>query len=383
MSDPVLEILHRLIAFKTVSANSNLALIDYVQDFLQQRGFETHRLPDDTGQKAGLFATFGPAGDGILLSAHSDVVPVAGQTWSGDPFRLTAQGGKLYGRGTCDMKGYLAAMLACADKAVGMQLKAPLKLSISYDEEIGCVGIQQMKDRLAPLLGTPKFCVVGEPTQMQVAIGHKGKAAYRATCHGGQGHSAMAPLFANALHMAMDVGQALRDLQRDYAATGAQDAGYDIPHATVHLGKMSGGQALNMIPETADMAFEFRYLAEDSKTAFDDKLNAAASRIAARYHELCPDASIDIETVTAYPGLSLDPDHSAVGFVKSLCASKEAIKVSYGTEAGVFAEMGIPTLVCGPGSMTDQGHKPDEYVELSQLKACQTMLDGILRSLEA
>ncbi|MEL6573300.1 MAG: acetylornithine deacetylase [Pseudomonadota bacterium] len=382
MSEPVLDILDRLIAFDTVSAKSNLPLIDYVQDFLQQRGFETHRFADETGLKAGLYASLGPANDGILLSAHSDVVPVDGQTWTMDPFRLTAEDGKLYGRGTCDMKGYLAAMLACADKAAGLRLAAPLKLSISYDEEVGCVGIQQMKNHLAPLLGTPRMCFVGEPTQMQVAIGHKGKAAYRAVCHGSEGHSAMAPMFANALHVALDFGQALRDLQQDYASAEPQDAAYDIPHATVHLGKMSGGRALNMIPDTAVLDFEFRYLATDSRAAFDKKLASRASDIAARHQELSTQASIEIEAVMSYPGLALDPDHSAIDFAKSLCSAKDTIKVSFGTEAGVFAEMGVPTVVCGPGSMQNQGHKPDEYLELSQLRQCQNMLEGILRDLE-
>jgi len=382
MTEPVLEILDRLIRFDTVSANSNLALIDYVQDFLTARGFDTHRIPDGTGQKAGLFARLGPAVEGgILLSAHSDVVPVDGQVWSVDPFRLTMNDNKLFGRGACDMKGYLAAMLACADKAAGLSFIAPLMLSISYDEEVGCVGIQQMKAQLAPLLGEPRLCVVGEPTQMQVAVGHKGKAAYRARFKGNQGHSAMAPQFVNALHLAMDFGRSLRNLQRDFTAHGAQDAAYDIPHSTVHMGKLSGGTALNMIPDSAVMEFELRHLASDPKSAFDASIAAAAAEISARYQGLSKEAAIEIERLTSYPGLDLSPDHEAVIEAQRLLSTKETIKVSYGTEAGVFADLDIPTIVCGPGSMADQGHKPDEFVELSQLQQCQTMLGRMVDGL--
>lgn len=382
MTDPILEILDRLIRFDTVSANSNLALIDYVQDFLTARGFDTHRLPDETGQKAGLFARLGPAIEGgILLSAHSDVVPVEGQVWSVDPFRLTINDNRLFGRGACDMKGYLAAMLVCADKAREMTLTAPLMLSISYDEEIGCVGIQKMKARLAPLLGAPRVCFVGEPTQMQVAIGHKGKAAYRAHFKGNQGHSAMAPQFVNALHMAMDFGQALRNLQRDFTMHGAQDAAYDIPHSTVHMGKLSGGTALNMIPDVATMEFELRHLASDLRSAFEASVATAASQIAARYQKQSKEAAVEIEPLASYPGLDLSTNHEAVIEAQTQLSTHETIKVSYGTEAGVFAELGLPTIVCGPGSMAGQGHKPDEFVELGQLQQCQAMLGRMLDSL--
>ncbi|MEX0303703.1 MAG: M20/M25/M40 family metallo-hydrolase, partial [Leisingera sp.] len=197
-----LDILERLTGFDTVSRNSNLELAAYAEAFLAERGFTVTRLPSPDGSKTGLYAEKGPAGQGILLSAHTDVVPVDGQAWTRDPFRLTREGSRVYGRGTTDMKGYAASALALAGRAAQADLKEPLKIALSYDEEVGCVGIQEMLERLAPLIGRPRACFVGEPTGMEVAIGHKGKAALRAVCHGQSGHSALAPYFTNALHLA-------------------------------------------------------------------------------------------------------------------------------------------------------------------------------------
>ena len=200
-----LDILDRLIAFPTVSAASNLELIGYVDDFFKKRRFETHRVPDETGEKVGLYAALGPTDKpGILLSGHTDVVPVEGQDWTRDPFRLTRDGARVYGRGTTDMKGYLACVMAAADRATAIDLAEPLKIAFSYDEEIGCVGIRQMIGALDSTISRPRMCFVGEPTGMQVAIGHKGKTALRAVCRGENGHSALAPKFLNALYLAAD-----------------------------------------------------------------------------------------------------------------------------------------------------------------------------------
>ena len=231
------DILERLIGFNSVSANSNLDIIDYIQDYLALRGFEIHRVPDDSGQKAGLYASLGPTGAGVMLSAHTDVVPVAGQNWTKDPFKLTREADRLYGRGTTDMKGYMASVMALADRASRTPLREPLKISFSYDEEIGCVGIQHMIGVLEKTIGLPRACFVGEPTEMQVAVGHKGKAALRATCHGQSGHSALAPNFVNALHLAGDFMAELRQLQDDLARNGTRDPAYAVPYSTIHIGK--------------------------------------------------------------------------------------------------------------------------------------------------
>ncbi|MCG6902260.1 MAG: acetylornithine deacetylase [Rhodobacter sp.] len=370
-----LEILDRLIGFATVSADSNLGLVDYVQDFLTTRGYAVHRIADPAGEKAGLFARLGPPGAGVMLSAHSDVVPVAGQDWTREPFALTRDGGRVFGRGTTDMKGYLACVLALADRAARAGLREPLKIALSYDEEIGCVGIGHMIDHLKRTIGLPRACIVGEPTGMQVAIGHKGKAALRAACFGEAGHSALAPKFLNALHLAADFVTELRNLQDDIAANGARDPDYDIPYSTVHVGTLHGGSALNIVPDRALIDFEIRYLAEDPLDRLLTRIHACADRVTARHRAKFAAARITLDQRTAYPGLDAPREDAA--FALSL-AQSALTKVPFGTEAGYFAGLGIPTVVCGPGDMQGQGHKPDEYIELSQLAACDAMMDRLL-----
>ncbi|MXX91732.1 MAG: acetylornithine deacetylase [Boseongicola sp. SB0677_bin_26] len=364
-----LAILDRLIAFDTVSASSNLALIDYVESHLRDRGFALRRLPDPTGQKAGLYARLGPAGDGLLLSAHSDVVPTEAQGWSRDPFRLTREDDRLHGRGTTDMKGFLASMLALADRAGKADLKEPLKLAVSYDEEVGCLGIARMIGALPEFLGTPRAAIVGEPTEMTVAIGHKGKVGLRAIARGEAGHSSLAPKLENALYVAADFMGRLRELQNWHAEFGARDSGYEISHTTIHVGKMAGGTALNIVPDRAEMQFEVRYLPDDDPEVILGKISAMAGR------------GIDLEQTVAYPGLQTSPTARVTRMACSLAATNTTIKVDFGTEAGFFDGSGIPTVVCGPGSMEGQGHKPDEFVTVDQMVACHAMMDRILMKL--
>jgi acetylornithine deacetylase len=375
-----IEHLEKLVGFDTVSHRSNLRVIDYIEGVLQTLGLRTTRLPDASGQKAGLYAETGPGDGGILLSGHTDVVPVEGQNWTRDPFRLTPEGDRLYGRGTTDMKGYLACMLTAAERAAEQNLREPLKLVFSYDEEIGCVGIQQMADTLAPLLGQPRACIVGEPTQMQIATGHKGKAAWRATCHGQAGHSALAPGFVNALHLAGDFMAELRDLQAWLERIGARDPGHDVPYSTVHVGQLSGGLAVNMVPDRAEMHFELRHLAADPADEMSQRIAEAAERVADRYKGTFPDARIELDQTTAYPGLDVAEDAAVTQLARGF-AQTELTKVAFGTEAGVFDRMGIPTVVCGPGDMAGQGHKADEYITTAQLDACDRMMTRIVGEL--
>ncbi len=368
-----LRLLERLVAFPTLPKTSNLELVAFVEDYLRARGFAVTRLAEPTGSRAGIIATLGPAeARGVLLSAHTDVVPVEGQVWTHDPFVLREVDGRYYGRGTTDMKGYVASVLALADRAAQARLKEPLRIVLSYDEEIGCIGIREMLERLVPLIGQPRACFVGEPTEMQVAIGHKGKAALRAVCHGQSGHSAMAPQFTNALHVATDFIHELRRLQDDFAENGARDGAYSVPYTTVHVGKLSGGEALNIVPDRAKMLFEYRHLAADAPEAIRARIDAAARAAGGR---------IEIEELNAYPGLDVAEDAEVVGYCKRLAQAKATTKVSFGTEAGYFAGIGVPTVVCGPGSMAGQGHKPDEYITCDQLEACDMMMDRILEDI--
>jgi len=361
-------LLSRLIGFPTTPDRSNRDLIDWVQGLLTEAGFAVTRIAARGEDKAGLLARFGEGTGGTLLSAHSDVVPVTGQSWSSDPFTLTRRGDRLQGRGTTDMKGFLACVLALAETLRKTPPTAPVMIALSWDEEIGCRGIPQMIDQVIPTLGRPALCLVGEPTGMHPAIGHKGKASYRAICQGEAGHSSLAPRFTNALHLAADLIAALRAEQDRLIAEGLQDAGFDIPCSTVHAGKMQGGVALNIVPDRAEVEFEIRHLAAETP---DDIL----ARIKARLPQ-----GIAITATGAYPGLSGDPSDPALARLIALLPDPAPIKVSYGTEAGYFAGLGIPTLVCGPGEMERDGHQPDESIALDQLALCARVLDRLLRA---
>lgn len=372
------EILGTLIGFDTVSERSNLAIIAWIEDFLRAHGFDCHRVGDASGEKAGLFAQVGPCGDGgLLLSAHCDVVPVEGQAWSRDPFRMSREGGRLYGRGTTDMKGFLACALNAAARAAAGALERPLKLAVSYDEEIGCVGIRDMIGHMRPAIGLAGACVVGEPTSMRVAVGHKGKLFARATCHGTPGHTAMAPEFLNALHLATDLVASLRALQARLAREGPADPAYSIPYSTVHVASVHGGVAANIVPEHASVDFEIRHLPQVDPQSILDEVRGAIGTICAACADRFPRARIDLDILKAYPGLETDADHPFVRSVLECTPAREITKVAYGTEAGYFSALGIPTVVCGPGDM-DQGHKPDEFIEIAQLDACDAMLDALI-----
>ncbi len=374
-----LDILDRLIAFPTVSAQSNLALIDYAEDLLSNAGFATQRIPDPDGQKSGLAARIGPEGQGgVLLSAHSDVVPVEGQGWTYPPFELTKDGTKLFGRGTTDMKGFLASMLALAQRTEKTSLTEPLMLLISYDEEVGCQGIRKMMPEFENLGWSPDLCLVGEPTSMIPATGHKGKAALRATCRGITGHSALAPNYVNALHLAADFVGALRDIQDSYAEGSSQDKAYDIPYSTVHVGKLTGGTALNIVPETAIIEFELRHLPSDDLPTFLKMLDGAKSRILAPFQATGGQVGIEIEVTNTYPGLEIAPDSKTVQRAAGLSGANNLTKVAFGTEAGFFTGIDIGTVVCGPGNMEEQGHKADEFITAEQLGACDAMMDRLL-----
>ena len=375
------EILDRLIGFDTVSSNPNRALMDYVAGLLGAHGIAAQLIPDATGAKANLYASVGE-GAGVMLSGHTDVVPVEGQAWTKAPFQLTEAEGRLYGRGTADMKGFCAAAIAAMIAASRRTLKTPLHLALSYDEEIGCMGVRSLVTMLEGAPVRPRFCIVGEPTGMQVATGHKGKVALRATCHGREGHSALAPLALNALHLAAEFVGALRAEQAEIAAQGHRDGDYDVPYTTVHVGKMSGGVQVNIVPNRATLDFEIRSLAEDDPSAIIARLQERAAAIVAGYPDF-PEAAIVIERLWDYPGLGTSPGAEVVNFVKSLTGGNGTIKVAFGTEGGLFdARLGVPTVICGPGSMA-QGHKPDEYVSLEQMARCEAMLGALLDRLEA
>ena len=378
------DILERLLAFDTVSSRPNMALMTYVKGLLEEAGLAVTLVPDAEGGKANLYASTGPAGaGGVMLSGHTDVVPVEGQTWTKPPFALTEADGRYYGRGSADMKGFVACAIVAMLDAAKRPLKVPLHLALSYDEEIGCMGVRSLIDLLETAPVKPRFCIVGEPTGMQVATGHKGKVALRATCTGREGHSALAPMALNALHLAADFIGAVRRLQAEVAATGLKDGDYDVPYSTLHVGKMSGGVQVNIVPNHAVLDFEIRSLAGEDVAGLIRRLEAEAEAIVAPLRAEFPEAAIKVERLWDYPGLGTPSDAAVVNFVKGLTGANGTIKVAFGTEGGLFDQrLGVPTVICGPGSMA-QGHKPDEYVSVEQMDRCQAMLAELVNRLEA
>jgi acetylornithine deacetylase len=378
------EILDRLVAFDTVSSRPNIALMDYVKNLLAEAGIAAILIPDASGGRANLYATVGPEGaPGVMLSGHTDVVPVEGQVWTRPPFALTEGGGRLYGRGTADMKGFVACAIEAMLLAARRPMKVPLHLALSYDEEVGCMGVRSLIDVLAAAPVKPRFCIVGEPTGMQVATGHKGKVALRATCTGREGHSALAPLALNALHLAADFLGAVRRVQAEVAATGLRDGDYDVPYTTLHVGKMAGGVQVNIVPNHAVLDFEIRSLAGEDVGSLIRRLEAEAEAIVSPLRTEFPEAAIRVERLWDYPGLGTPSDAGVVNFVKALTGANGTIKVAFGTEGGLFDQrLGLPTVICGPGSMA-QGHKPDEFVTVEQLERCRAMLGALIGRLEA
>ena len=376
------DLLRDLIAFPTVSADPNLELIRYCEAVLRDVGAQVEVIKDQSGHKANLYATIGPLDrPGVLLSGHTDVVPVVGQNWTVPPFEMTERDGLLFGRGSADMKGFVASAMAASLRAAELDLKTPLHLALSYDEEIGCVGVRSLIDMLAAAPIRPRFCIVGEPTSMQVATGHKGKTAARLVATGQEGHSALAPNALNAIHMACDIISFIRELQEKLAATGARDAAYDVPYTTLHVGLIEGGTALNIVPNRSEFLFEIRNLIEDDPQQFLAQIKGYAESYVRDLRKDFPEANISIEVTNTYPPLDTDPNSDVVQLVQGLSGHDATLKVAFGTEGGLFSSrLDVPTVVCGPGSMA-QGHKPDEYVSFAQLAACDAMMDALLQRL--
>ncbi|KPW48445.1 Acetylornithine deacetylase [Pseudomonas syringae pv. antirrhini] len=384
MSPRALEILKRLIAFDTVSSEPNMALIEYVRELLASKGIESLIVKDETGKKANLFASTGPRDvPGVLLSGHTDVVPAAGQAWTMPPFQATLRDGRIYGRGTCDMKGFIALAIDAMLNAADMALLRPLQLALSHDEEIGCVGVRRLLDvlHLAPV--RPFLCVVGEPTLMQFAVGHKGKASYRTFCRGQEAHSSLAPRAVNAIHLASDFIAELRNSQKRIEQQGSRDEGYDIPYSTVHIGRIDGGKALNIVPNLCTMEFEYRNLPGDNPEVLLEQLRERADVLVREAKQLSGVAAIEIEVMNEYPALETHPSVEAVRMLHAFAEpGTQHIKVSYGTEGGLFAgRLNVPVVVCGPGSI-EQAHKPDEFIDESQMDAGERFLHSLLGSLK-
>ncbi len=368
----------RLIAFDTTSRNSNLELIHYVRDYLADLGVTASLVHDAEGRKANLYATLGP-GDrpGIALSGHTDVVPIDNQDWTRDPWQVSEGDGRLFGRGTCDMKSFIAVALAHAPRFLEAGLQTPVHLCFSYDEEVGCKGVPSLLDFLASQPVKPAMCVVGEPTDMKVVTGHKGKRSVCCHVRGKEAHSSLAPYGVNAVNAAARVVGHLADMAARKAEEGPFDPDFDVAYTTVHTGTIEGGTQLNIVPGHCRFEFEFRYLPQDDPDALLGEVKRFAEEaVAPAMREIDPATGFTWEELSSFPGLDLAPGAEVVELAKALSGGNDTGKVAFGTEAGLFDQRGIPTVVCGPGSI-DQAHKPDEFVTLEQVALCERFMDRL------
>jgi acetylornithine deacetylase len=376
------ELLTRLVGFDTTSRNSNLGLIGFVRDYLDGHGVGYRVSTDASGGKANIHAVIGPrTGGGLALSGHVDTVPVDGQAWSADPFAMRRQGGRLFARGACDMKGFVAACLAAVPDFQAMPLRQPLHLFISYDEEVGCAGAVRLIEDMAESGLRPALCIVGEPTSMKPVVAHKGKLSLKVGIKGKPGHSSEPAKGVNAVYAAARAIEWVRLEAERLAAEGPFEEGFDPPHTTIHAGTVHGGTILNIIPEHAEFTMEWRVIPGDSPYAHLARMQAwIAETIEPAMKAIDPACGFSYAIELEMPGMGLPPDHELATVVKQVAGSNSAGKVAYGTEGGFYQEAGIPTIVCGPGDIA-QAHQPDEWIAEDQLALCDRFVRRVAERL--
>ncbi|MFP6712849.1 MAG: acetylornithine deacetylase [Rhodospirillales bacterium] len=369
------ELLGSLIGFDTVSAFSNKALIDFVEGYLAGFDISCNIAPNEEGTKADLIATIGPMVEGgIVLSGHTDVVPVEGQDWHSDPFEMIEKDGRLFGRGACDMKGFIAVALSLVPEFVARDLKIPIHLVFSYDEEVGCLGAPALIARMCKDIPMPRAAIIGEPTSMKLVNAHKGSALYETTVTGRPSHSSQTHMGVNAISYAAACIQHLSEIAEELKVSGTIDERFEPPHSTISPGTIEGGTALNIIAEECKFIWDCRSISEDDSAYALKRLEEyCAETLIPKMREIAPEADIQTMTRVNVPPLVASDDNPAEALVRQLTGQNQASVVSFGAEAGLFQEAGVPSVICGPGSI-DQAHRPDEYVDLSQLKECEEFL---------
>jgi acetylornithine deacetylase len=378
-----IEMIRKLVGFDTTSRESNLALIDFARSYLDDHGIKSELVFDATGKKANLYATIGPDDrGGIMLSGHSDVVPVDGQSWLSPPFEAAERDGRLYGRGTADMKSFLAVMLAMAPEFKAARAPMPVHLAVTYDEEVGCLGVRGLIARLGNRPVKPKLCIIGEPTLMQPVVSHKGKRSLSCQVAGHESHSALAHLGVNAIEIAAEMVTQIRRIARDKRRDGPFDDGFTPPYTTVHTGTITGGTALNIVPRECRFVFEIRHLPGDDADAITAALRRHADGLVPEMRGVSPMSGIALEETNAIPALATPVDSEVVALARALTGANSVGKVSFGTEGGLYQEAGIPTVICGPGSI-EQAHRPDEWIALDQVGQCETFMRRLITRIKA
>ena len=375
-----IEILKKLVGFDTTSFKSNLDLIKFIENYLNDFNIKSELIYDESKNKANLFATIGgDAKGGIVLSGHTDVVPIKNQKWSSDPFTLTERDNKLFGRGSSDMKGFIAVVLSRVSKMVETKLNKPIHLAFSYDEEIGCVGVHGLLDLIEKKAINPEFCIVGEPTSMEVVIGHKGKHAYGVKVDGFSCHSGQAPYGVNAINYAAKLIAFIEELNKEKSKIGPFDNEYEIPYSTLHTGLINGGTILNIVPNLCQFEFEIRHLAEDDPIEIMQRIHHYTEELLIKeMHKISAKTNITFSEKINYPGLNISETINPVKQVKDILNDTKHKKVIFGTEGGLFKKkLNIPTIVCGPGSI-NQAHKPDEYIAIEQMEKGGKFIDKLI-----
>ncbi|MGD2133082.1 MAG: acetylornithine deacetylase [Maricaulaceae bacterium] len=371
--------LSELVGFPTISSDSNLELIDYAEARLKAAGARTRRVPDATGTKANLFAAIGPeAPGGVVLSGHTDVVPVEGQAWSTDPFTLTERDGRLYGRGSTDMKGFLACALAAADKFAAAGLPRPVYFALSHDEEVGCLGAPAMIEAMAAELPPIEAVIVGEPTEMKVVTGHKGLHSFRVELTGKEAHSSLVREGACASTYAIPLMMSLHEEAAAMEAAAPPDSPFDPPFGTLTVGRMGGGEAVNILTGRAWFEFLIRPAPWDDSNALEARLREKAAEVETHMRRYAPEAKVEVITRSNAPPLKPETDGAAEQLARAITGDNQTRVVSFGTEAGQFQGAGLSTVVCGPGSIA-QAHQPNEFIEVSQLRAGLGFMDALVK----
>lgn len=381
--------LTRLIDFDTVSRHSNLALIKDVQAYCEQLGLEVDLTFNEAKNKANLFVTV-PAGEhanqvnnGLVLSGHTDVVPVDGQDWTSEPFTATIRGDRLYGRGACDMKGFIACALTLLPQAVQLsnsgQLRRPLHLALSFDEEVGCLGAPLILADLKARGITPDYCIVGEPTNMAMVVAHKGIAVYRCRVHGKSAHSSLTAQGVNAISYASRLIGYVDTLAEEISGRDDNDTLFDVPYSTLSVGTIQGGTATNIVPNLCEFTFDYRNLPHMTQDDILAPIQAKVAELSAQMQARAPETGIDLLQEESVPAMTDNDSAELQSLIAALTGDDERHKVAYATEGGQFTNAGIPTIICGPGSI-EQAHKADEYVALSEIKRCDEFLQKLLIS---
>lgn len=375
------EMIAHLVGFNTVSHLSNLELVSFIKDYLEGFGIPVHLQYDETGEKAGIYASIGPDMEGgIVLSGHTDVVPVDGQNWGTDPFHLTKKDGKLYGRGTTDMKSFSAIALAKLPEMLAQPLKTPIHFALSYDEEIGCIGVRPLIADILKHFPKPKIVLVGEPTNMTVVNAHKSIHAFHTIFTGYEAHSSMTHLGVNAVQFAGEFIAEINRIDDELREKGSTSSRFEPPYTSIHIGTIHGGTALNIIPKSCKLHWEIRALPDQNVDDITDRLqDFCETHLLPRMQDISPETGIETIKINEVPPLVSEPGSPAETLCLSLAQSNDTYAVSYGTEAGLFQREDIPTVICGPGDI-EQAHKPNEFITLEQIELCEKFIDRLIES---